>query len=138
MQDATSHPRFLLLPEIGEEHFHAFLGVPIIHQRLVLGVLVVQQREIRRFDDSEEAFLVTLSAQLAGVIAHAQATGAMRSLFEQETDTQNSRYAGVPGAPGISIGRVVVLHPPADLDSCLLYTSPSPRDATLSRMPSSA
>lgn len=117
LQDATSHPRFLLLPEIGEEHFHAFLGVPIIHQRLVLGVLVVQQREIRRFDDSEEAFLVTLSAQLAGVIAHAQATGAMRSLFEQETDTQNSRYAGVPGAPGISIGRVVVLHPPADLDS---------------------
>ena len=26
----------------------------------------------------------------------------------------------------------------AHLDSCLLYTSPSPRDATLSRMPSSA
>ena len=26
----------------------------------------------------------------------------------------------------------------ADVDGCLLYTSPSPRDATLSRMPSSA
>ena len=26
----------------------------------------------------------------------------------------------------------------AEQDSCLLYTSPSPRDATLSRMPSSA
>ena len=26
----------------------------------------------------------------------------------------------------------------AQLDACLLYTSPSPRDATLSRMPSSA
>ena len=26
----------------------------------------------------------------------------------------------------------------AELVSCLLYTSPSPRDATLSRMPSSA
>ena len=25
-----------------------------------------------------------------------------------------------------------------DMDNCLLYTSPSPRDATLSRMPSSA
>ncbi len=117
LQDATSHPRFLLLPEIGEEHFHAFLGVPIIHQRRVLGVLVVQQREVRRFDDSEEAFLVTLSAQLAGVIAHAQATGAMRSLFEKDADTRNSRYVGVPGSPGIAIGRVVVLHPPADLDS---------------------
>ena len=27
---------------------------------------------------------------------------------------------------------------PGDLEDCLLYTSPSPRDATLSRMPSSA
>ena len=31
-------------------------------------------------------------------------------------------------------GRVVRMHP----KGCLLYTSPSPRDATLSRMPSSA
>ena len=30
-------------------------------------------------------------------------------------------------------------HPPQSKDTvCLLYTSPSPRDATLSRMPSSA
>ena len=28
--------------------------------------------------------------------------------------------------------------PPKDINVCLLYTSPSPRDATLSRMPSSA
>ena len=38
-------------PDIGEEPFNAFLGVPIIHQREVLGVLVVQQEERRRFDD---------------------------------------------------------------------------------------
>ena len=29
-------------------------------------------------------------------------------------------------------------HTPGTLTACLLYTSPSPRDATLSRMPSSA
>ena len=117
LQDATTHPNFLLLPEIGEEPFHAFLGVPIIHQRAVLGVLVVQQRAVRRFDDSEEAFLITLSAQLAGVIAHAEATGAMRHLSGLDNDSQDNRYAGVPGAPGIAIGTVVVLHPPANLDS---------------------
>ena len=27
---------------------------------------------------------------------------------------------------------------PEDIDSCLLYTSPSPRDRSVSRMPSSA
>ena len=30
------------------------------------------------------------------------------------------------------------LHKVEDVNDCLLYTSPSPRDATLSRMPSSA
>ena len=56
----------IFLPGIGEEHFHAFLGVPIIHHRRVLGVLVVQQGESSRcFDEGEEAFLVTVSAQLA-------------------------------------------------------------------------
>ena len=30
------------------------------------------------------------------------------------------------------------LNPPADYKNCLLYTSPSPRDRTRSRMPSSA
>ena len=74
---AEQHPNFHLVPGIGEEAFSSFLGVPIIHQRRVLGVLVVQQQERRRFDESEEAFLVTLSAQLGAVVAHAEATGAM-------------------------------------------------------------
>ncbi|MDH3644265.1 MAG: GAF domain-containing protein, partial [Gammaproteobacteria bacterium] len=54
LSDATHHPRFHLLPEIGEEAFNAFLGVPVIHHRRVLGVLVAQQRDQRRFDESEE------------------------------------------------------------------------------------
>ena len=37
-----------------------------------------------------------------------------------------------------SIRRLIMRFPQAVLDGCLLYTSPSPRDATLSRMPSSA
>ena len=35
-------------------------------------------------------------------------------------------------------GFVIDAKPFQSEDSCLLYTSPSPRDATLSRMPSSA
>ena len=33
---------------------------------------------------------------------------------------------------------VVIAMTNGNVDNCLLYTSPSPRDATLSRMPSSA
>ncbi|WP_257276083.1 GAF domain-containing protein, partial [Endozoicomonas sp. SESOKO4] len=77
LKTASSHPKYRYIKETGEEKFHAFLGVPIIHHRMILGVLVVQQKEQRRFDEHEEAFLVTMSAQLAGVIAHAEATGSL-------------------------------------------------------------
>ena len=42
-------------------------------------MLVVRQREPRKFRDDEEAFLVTLAAQLAGAISHALASGEVTS-----------------------------------------------------------
>ncbi|RRJ83089.1 phosphoenolpyruvate--protein phosphotransferase [Aestuariirhabdus litorea] len=116
LQDAASHPKYRYLKESGEERFHAFLGVPIIHHRAILGVLVVQQQEVRFFDETEESFLVTMSAQLAAVIAHAEASG---SLTRQETGraTKDTRFAGVAGAPGVAIGEAVVLSPPAYLSA---------------------
>ncbi|WP_116368031.1 phosphoenolpyruvate--protein phosphotransferase [Parahaliea mediterranea] len=113
LEDAETHPAFQFLQGIGEEAFHAFLGVPIIHQRDVLGVLVVQQAQRRRFDEDDEAFLVTMSAQLAGVIAHAQVTGAVQE--ELLDGAEPARINGIPGAPGIAIGTVVVVSPEADL-----------------------
>lgn len=115
LDNAEAHPRFLFMPGIGEERYSAFLGVPIIHQRAVLGVLVVQQQERRRFDEDDEAFLVTISAQLAGVIAHAQVTGAIVSPETGDEKRGSARFRGVAGATGIAIGRAVVVSPPADL-----------------------
>ena len=57
LDDASAHPSFQLVPGLGEENFTSFMGAPIIHQRDLLGVLVVQQAESRRFGDDEEAFL---------------------------------------------------------------------------------
>jgi len=111
---AQQHPRYRYFPETGEERYNAFLGVPIIHHREVLGVLVVQQSESRRFDESEEAFLVTISAQLSGVIAHAEATGVLTRVRYQSGD---ARFIGVAGAPGVAIGTAVVVSPQADLAS---------------------
>lgn len=113
LDDAESHPRYQYFPETGEERFSSFLGVPIIHHRQILGVLVVQQREKRKFDEGEEAFLVTMSAQLAAVIAHAEATGVLRTMGKKA----EVRFNGVPGAAGVAIGKCVVASPVADLNS---------------------
>ncbi|MCR9185547.1 MAG: phosphoenolpyruvate--protein phosphotransferase [Halieaceae bacterium] len=114
LENAESHPSFQLLEGLGEEPFHAFLGVPIIHQRDVLGVLIIQQAKRRRFDESEEAFLVTMSAQLAAVIAHARVTGAVQEELLGGAAAP-ARINGIPGAPGVAIGTAVVVSPVADL-----------------------
>lgn len=114
LDEAESHPSYQYFPETGEERYRAFLGVPIIHQRMVLGVLVVQQAERRRFDEGEEAFLVTISAQLAAVIAHAEATGVLARIGQQAIE---AKFIGVAGAPGVAMGTAVVITPIADLHS---------------------
>ncbi|NER62006.1 phosphoenolpyruvate--protein phosphotransferase [Pseudomonas sp. MAFF212428] len=116
LENAADHPRYRYFAETGEERFASFLGAPIIHHRRVVGVLVIQQKERRQFDEGEEAFLVTMSAQLAGVIAHAEATGSIRGLGRQGKGIQEAKFVGVPGSPGAAVGTAVVMLPPADLD----------------------
>ncbi|WP_415886147.1 phosphoenolpyruvate--protein phosphotransferase [Neptuniibacter sp. QD37_6] len=118
LENASEHPAYKYVESTGEERFNSFLGVPIIHHRGVLGVLVVQQKAQRRFDESEEAFLVTLSAQLAGAIAHAEATGSLGVMGEEPSgEVVNLRFEGVPGSAGVAIGSATVVAPPADLNS---------------------
>lgn len=123
LEDAPGHPQFRYFAETGEERFSSFLGVPIIHQRRMLGVLVVQQQEKRRFDEGDEAFLVTMAAQLAGVLAHALVSGTLNRPAEPDGQAM---FSGVAASPGMAIGEIVVIAPPADLDSVpdLIPTDP--------------
>lgn len=120
LDDASSHERFLYHPDVGEEKYNAFLGVPIIHHKKVLGVLTVQQSEKRKFDEAEEAFLITISAQLAGIFANAESTGDMRELLKSNTEKQKSKdvmFNGIATVPGVGVGNVVVVYPLADLEA---------------------
>ena len=89
LDDASAHPQFQWVEGLGEEPFNAFLGAPIVHQRDLLGVLIVQQGDHRRFSEDEEAFLITVSAQLAGLIAHAELAGA---ISQTSPVTENTGY----------------------------------------------
>jgi phosphotransferase system enzyme I (PtsP) len=116
IEDAPSHPRYRFASETGENPYHAFLGVPIIQYGTVLGVLVVRQREHRRFAEQEEAFLVTLAAQLAGAITHAGASGDIAHAL-QASARVSAVLNGLPGAPGIASGQALVVYPPANLEA---------------------
>jgi len=119
LADAPSHPRFEYFPKTGEERFHSFLGVPIIHHRQLLGVLVVQRRADAPFGEDSVAFLVTIAAQLAGAIAHAEASGGISGLSSRKGRRARSAepLQGQPGAAGVAMGTVVVCYHDADLDT---------------------
>ncbi|KQN64694.1 MULTISPECIES: phosphoenolpyruvate--protein phosphotransferase [unclassified Erwinia] len=96
LADAQKHPSFKYIPSVKEEQFRSFLGVPIISRRQLLGVLVVQQREHRLFDESEESFLVTLATQLAAILSQSQ----LNALFGQYRQT---RIQAIAAASGVAV-----------------------------------
>jgi phosphotransferase system enzyme I (PtsP) len=120
--DAKQHQDFLHSPEIEEDDFNAFLGTPIIHQRKVLGILAIQQKESRYFTENDEAFLVTLSAQLASALANAE----IKSLLNQQQEQTPSvkQLHGIAGAPGIALSEIIVCQPQADLAAVSLKKAP--------------
>ncbi len=75
LADIREHPNFTYLPQVKEDDLRAFLGVLIVYRRQLLGVLVVQQKERRLFNESEESFMVTLATQLGAILSQVQTKG---------------------------------------------------------------
>ena len=102
LEKASEHPAFHYFPESGEEAFEAFLGVPIVHLGRTLGVLVVQDRAPRVFDNEDEAFLYTVATQLAGsLLRWSKAPASQRAAVGVER-----RVVGLRGAPGVAVGKL--------------------------------
>lgn len=105
IENAPEHPRFKHYPEVREDNYKAFLGTPVIHQRKVLGVITMQHTQLRYFNEDEEAFLVTLAAQLALEITNAEIRGALTNNSSVVSrGPQQKNVMGIAGSPGLAIG----------------------------------
>ena len=110
VDDAPAHPAFRYIAATGESPFHGFIGVPIIRRRRVLGVLVAQQREQRKYTADEEAFLVALAAQLAGCINSSEIRQVLARLGDDAL-SGTLFLEGVASARGLALGEAVVVFP---------------------------
>ena len=119
LANAQDHPNFKYIPEVGEEEFKSFLGVPIVHEGTILGVLIVQQKQSRQFNDSEESFMVTLAAQLASIIYISQTKSKNSDIKEPVV----CRY----GFGGIAIAQGWVWHPHMELEQVVLKKTDDPQ-----------
>ncbi|HEU0223784.1 MAG TPA: phosphoenolpyruvate--protein phosphotransferase [Paracoccaceae bacterium] len=108
--DAPHEKGFRYLKETGEELFSSFLGVPIQRLGEVLGVLVVQTREARRFSDDEVHGLEVV----AMVLAEMTELGAFFGPGAMEVAATHRRpffARGLSAQEGFAMGSVV-LHEP--------------------------
>jgi phosphotransferase system, enzyme I, PtsP len=143
--DALKHPRYKYFPETHEERFHSFLGVPLIEQKLPLGVLVVQTSRRREFSRDEIRLLTTISAQVSSILVQARLADSLRSKEEERKEYQKrmvealrklrsyegrrreraagahqrwrGRLKGLAASPGFGRGRAYVLEPRMEISA---------------------
>jgi phosphotransferase system enzyme I (PtsP) len=118
LPEAEAHPAFQYLPETGEEIYHSFLGVPILRAGRTLGVLVVQNRVRRTYQEEEVEALQTTAMVLAEMIA----VGELASLSRPGTSIDLKRSISLTGVglgDGVGLGHVV-LHEPRVVVTALI------------------
>ena len=111
LSDAQSHPNYVYRPETGEEIYHSLLGVPILRNSQVIGVLVVQNVTRRHYTEEEAEALQTVAMVLAETVGSRELidpTERREANFERGVPP---RLDGLSLVGGIAEG-VVVLHEP--------------------------
>ena len=119
LTNAPEHPNFAYRPETGEDPFRSFLGVPIVRGERLFGVLTVQNRTARQYDEEEEEALLTVAMVLAEVVAQ----GALIDLAEIDegglSATKPAVFKGDALAEGIAIGSAYLHEPRIKIDQLI-------------------
>ena len=118
LNDATQHERSIELAVLDQEQdYDAFMGVPIIHMGNVLGVVTAQNKTNRTFTENEEAFVVTLSAQLSTIIFHGMQSGRVYEVMSSYGKHKSLRLQGIGAASGVALGEALIMAPQADFSA---------------------
>lgn len=119
LADATSHPNFKYLPDVGEDEYLSFLGVPILNQGDKLGVLVVQSKCKQVFGEQEESFMVTLAAQIGSFIARSKQENSVE-------DDVLRRIKGQASSGDVAIARAMLWQPDTSVEDIKIQNCDDP------------
>jgi len=93
LADAQEHPSFAYRPETGEEIYFSLMGVPILRGGRVIGVLAVQNRTRRQYQEEEVETLQTVAMVLAELVAGAvEEVAGVRPEFNTAGGTSDARF----------------------------------------------
>ncbi|TAJ55609.1 phosphoenolpyruvate--protein phosphotransferase [Brevundimonas sp.] len=119
LSDAPSHPSFAYRPETGEDPYHAFLGAPLLRGGRAIGVLVVQNRSERRYDDEEVEDIQTIAMVLAETVASGELLAQEELRDIEVAPHRPERLKGQRFAEGLAYGRVILHEAPVAPENLL-------------------
>ena len=119
LSDAPSHPSFAYRPETGEDPYHAFLGAPLLRGGRAIGVLVVQNRSERRYDEDEVEDIQTIAMVLAETVASGELLGQEELRDIEVAPHRPERLKGQKFAEGLAFGHVVLHEAPVAPENLL-------------------
>lgn len=119
LSDAPTHPSFSYRPETGEDPYHAFLGAPLLRGGRAIGVLVVQNRSERRYDDEEVEDIQTIAMVLAETVASGELLGQEELRDIEVAPHRPERLKGQRFAEGLAYGHVVLHEAPVAPENLL-------------------
>lgn len=76
--NASDDPRFKFFHNLPEDRYQAFVSVPILAKKEVVGVINVQHKRPRQYRSDELALLSTIATQVGGAIENARLYTEMR------------------------------------------------------------
>ena len=119
LSNAPSHPSFAYRPETGEDPYHAFLGAPLLRGGRAIGVLVVQNRSERRYDDEEVEDIQTIAMVLAETVASGELLAQDELRDIEVAPHRAERLKGQRFAEGLAFGHVVLHEAPVPPENLL-------------------
>ncbi len=121
LAEAKAHPDFAYRPETGEDDYHSFAGVPIVRRESAIGVLGVQHRDPRDYDEVEIEALQTVAMVLAELIHGAGLVDDAQAAKARAANSGPMRLTGMKLVDGLGRGtavfhqpRVIIEHTVAD------------------------
>ena len=112
LSDAPSHPSFAYRPETGEDPYHAFLGAPLLRGGRAIGVLVVQNRTERHYDEDEIEDIQTIAMVLAETVASGELLGLEELRDVEVAPHRPERLTGQRFSEGLAFGHAVMHEAP--------------------------
>tara|TARA_B100001750_G_C15470524_1_gene579531 strand:+ start:22 stop:1089 length:1068 start_codon:yes stop_codon:yes gene_type:complete len=82
-RNASDDPRFRFFHSLPEDRYQAFVSLPIVTKGIVVGVINIQHKRSKRYQDAELALLSTIANQVGGAIENARLYEGMRRQAQQ-------------------------------------------------------